>query len=619
MQARRLLITIALLLSALWGGLLGYMHLSGSMSFLDRLEASLTDLRSTLIGAREAPPITSIVAIDDLTAADNGYPLSRATLARVVSAVSALKPKVIALDLLLVDPGPEEGDAALALALQQTPSVIAAAGVFPKDTQTVGHDANDPLAAIPTANQMLLPLARFSDVAAIGVVNVATDESGTPRFIPLISRGGERVDASFPLRVASLALGINPAFAPGGLALGDRHLPTDNGQRLPITFYGPRGTLPTFSAADALAGKLPAKAIEDRIVVIGATVTGGGDVFPTPFDPVLPGVEVMATAATHLIAGDGIIRDRNVRLLDLLIAVALPLLLISLLAWRRSAIGYAIIACVAFAWAALNIAAFAHGYWFSAALPIAAALPPVLLFGAAEIWIDRRQAAHFAAQSDLLQRIEAPGLGEWLARDPNFLAEPVRQDAAVVFIDLSGFTGLSEAIGVTNVREVLSDFFEMVDGEARSHGGAVTSFMGDGAMILFGLPQPASDDATRAAACAVSLCDRMRPWLAAHPALSGRKAGFKVGAHCGPVVASRLGSGNRQQITATGDTVNVASRLMEVAASRGVELALSTALMKAAAADSAPLRSGRLEGPVQARIRGRSEGIDVWLWQGHLL
>ena len=365
MQGRRLLITIALLLAALWGGLLGYMHLSGSMSFLDRLEASLTDLRSTVVGARVPPPITSIVAIDDQTAADNGYPLNRATLARVVSAVSALKPKVIALDLLLVDPGSDEGDAALALALQQTPSVIAAAGVFPKEIQVVGIDANDPLAAIPTASKMLLPLGRFSDVAAIGVVNVATDESGTPRFIPLISRGGERVDASFPLRVASLALGINPAFSPGGLALGDRHLPTDNGQRLPVTFYGPRGTIPTFSAADALAGKLPAKAIEDRIVVIGSTVTGGGDVFPTPFDPVLPGVEVMATAATHLIAGDSIVRDRNVRLLDSLIALALPLLLISLLAWRRSAIGYAIIASAALAWAALNVAAFAHGYWLS--------------------------------------------------------------------------------------------------------------------------------------------------------------------------------------------------------------------------------------------------------------
>ena len=619
MQAKRLLITISLLLSTLWGGLLGYMHLSGGISFLDSLEASLTDLRSTVIGAKVPPPIASIVAIDDQTAADNGYPLNRATLARVVAAVNALKPKVVALDLLLVDPGPEEGDAALALALQQTPSVVAAAGVFPKETQAVGTDADDPLALIPTASKMLLPLSRFSDVAAIGVVNVATDESGTPRFIPLISRGGERVDASFPLRVASLALGINPAFSPGGLALGDRHLPTDNGQRLPITFYGPRGTIPTFSAADALAGKLPIKAIEDRIVVIGSTVTAGGDVFPTPFDPVLPGVEVMATAATHLIAGDSIIRDRNVRLLDSLIAVALPMLLISLLAWRRSAIGYAIIACVAFAWAALNIAAFAHGYWFSAALPIAAALPPVLLFGAAEIWIDRRRATHFAAQSALLQRIEAPGLGEWLARDPNFLSQPVRQNAAVIFIDLSGFTGLSEAIGATNVREVLSEFFEIVDEEAHSHGGAVTSFMGDGAMLLFGLPHPADDDAARAAACAVRLCERMRPWLAAHPAASGRKIGFKVGVHAGPVVASRLGSGDRQQITVTGDTVNVASRLMEVAAEQGFELALSAALMKRAGPDSAPLRSGRLEGPARARIRGRNKGIDVWLWRGHPL
>ncbi|WP_028744506.1 CHASE2 domain-containing protein [Rhizobium mesoamericanum] len=619
MQARPLLITIALLLSALWGGFLGNMHLSGGISFLDSLEASLTDLRSKVIGVREPPPITSIVAIDDQTAAENGYPLNRATLARVVAAVTSLKPKVVALDLLLVDPGPEEGDATLAAALQQTSGVIAAAGVFPKETQAVGSDANDPLASIPTAGKMLLPLRRFSDVAAIGVVNVATDESGTPRFIPLISRGSERVDASFPLRVASLALGINPAFSPGGLALGDRHLPTDNGQRLPITFYGPRGTIPTFSATEALAGKLPAKAIEDRIVVIGSTVTGGGDVFPTPFDPVLPGVEVMATAATHLIAGDSIIRDRNVRLLDSLVAVALPLLLISLLAWRRSAIGYTIMACVALAWAALNIAAFAHGYWFSAALPIAAALPSVLLFGAAEIWIDRRRAAHFAAQSDLLQRIEAPGLSEWLARDPNFLAKPVRQNAAVIFVDLSGFTGLSEAIGATNVRDVLSDFFEIIDEEARSHGGAVTSFMGDGAMLLFGLPRPADDDAARAAACAVCLCERMRPWLATHPAASARKIGFKVGVHGGPVVASRLGSGDRQQITVTGDTVNVASRLMEVAAEQGFELALSAALMKKAGPDSAPLHSGQLEGPARARIRGRNKGIDVWLWRGHPL
>ncbi|KQV81541.1 adenylate/guanylate cyclase domain-containing protein [Rhizobium sp. Root1220] len=619
MTTRQFVITVALLLSAAWGGFLGYLNLDSNTGFLERIEASFTDLRSTVIGTREPPPVVSIVAIDDRTAVENGYPLSRASLARLVAAVNALRPKVVALDLLLVDPGPEEGDAALVAALQQVPSVIAAAGVFPESMETASSDGDDPLAAIPIASEMLLPLRRFSDVAATGVVNVTTDETGIPRFIPLISRGSDRVDASLPLRAASLALGINPAFEPDEVTLGDRHLPTDNGQRLPLTFYGPRGTIPTFSAADVLHGKLPPEAIKDGIVVIGSTVTGGGDVFPTPFDPVLPGVEVMSTAIAHLIAGDGIIRDRNVRLVDALVAVVLPLLLVGLLAWRRSAIGYAIIAAVTLVWAALNVAAFAHGYWFSAALPIAAALPSVLLFGATELWIDRRKASHFAAQSDLLQRIEAPGLGEWLARDPDFLAEPVRQDAAVVFIDLSGFTGLSEAIGATDIREVLSGFFELVDEEARFHGGAITSFMGDGAMILFGLPKPAADDAARAAACAVRLCERMRPWIADQAGLNGREIGFKIGAHCGPIVASRLGTGSRQQITATGDTVNVASRLMEVAAAQGAELALSSALVNAAGPESSPLQSGHLEGPLETPIRGRTESVAVWLWHGHPL
>jgi adenylate cyclase len=619
MRARRLLITLSLLVAALWGGALGYLHMQGSTSFLERMEASLADLRSQALGVSAAPPIVSIVAIDDRTAAANGYPLNRATLARLVETISALKPKVVALDLLLIDPGPEEGDLALAAALKEMPSVIAAAGIFPQSVQPVTPSADDPLATIPVATEMLLPNARFADVAAIGVVNVATDQTGTPRYIPLISRGADRVDASFPLRVASLALGANPAFTPAMLALGERRLATDVGQRLPLTFYGARGTIPTYSAADVLAGKLDAKAVEDKVVVIGSTVTGGGDVFPTPFDAVLPGVEVMSTAITRLISGDSMVRDSNVRSFDALLAVALPVLIISLLGWRRSAVAYAAIAAVALVWVTFNILAFAHGYWFSAALPIAATLPPVLLFGAMEIWLDRRRVTHFAAQSDLLQRIEAPGLGEWLARDPSFLLRPVRQEAAVVFVDLSGFTGLSEAIGAARVQEVLSGFFELVDSEARAHGGAITSFMGDGAMILFGLPQPAEDDAQRAAACAVGLCNRLRGWLASDPVLAGCEIGFKIGAHCGTVVASRLGTGTRQQITATGDTVNVASRLMEVAAGRGVELALSAALVVAAGPEAAPFQAGQLGGPVSAKIRGRAESIDVWLWRGHLL
>src|SRR6185295_17118887 len=98
----------------------------------------------------------------------------------------------------------------------------------------------------------------------------------------------------------------------------------------------------------------------------GATVTGGGDFFPTPFDPVMPGVEVISTAITHLMAGDGRVRDRSVLLADGVIAVVFPMILVGLLAWRRSAVGLIAAGAVVLIWAAANFAAFSKGMWLSA-------------------------------------------------------------------------------------------------------------------------------------------------------------------------------------------------------------------------------------------------------------
>jgi adenylate cyclase len=81
------------------------------------------------------------------------------------------------------------------------------------------------------------------------------------------------------------------------------------------------------------------------------------------------------------------------------------------------------------------------------------------------------------------------------------------------------------------------------------------------------------------------------------------------------IVASRLGGGSYHHITAAGDTVNVASRLMEVAASHGVELALSDDLFQAAGPDCALLKSGDLVGPETTGIRGRSGSLMIWLWR----
>ncbi len=607
---------IALLLTAVWGLSLGIAHLRGDIPFVDGAEATLTNLRNTLGGSLQPPDLVTIVAIDDETSRMAGhYPLPRATLAKMIDAITALGPKAVALDLLLVDAGDNADDAALEQSLKRTKVVLAAAGIFPESRQRVTEDSKEPLARVPSALQFLEPQQRFADVASYGIVNVQTDKAGTPRFVPLLFRSGERIEPSFSLRVVSTATNEQTTVISDHIKIGDRSIQTDTGYLMPLSFYGPRGTIRTVSASAALNGQLPEAAIRDHIVVIGATVTGGGDVFPTPFDPVLPGIEVIATSITHLIAGDGLVRDRNIRFIDLYFAIGLPLLVVGLLSWQRSTIGLITVLGVVLIWFAINVSAFKHGVWLSAALPIAATMPPALLFGAAQLWFDRRRATRFAEQSELLQRIEAPGLAEHLARDPDFLASPVHQQAAVVFIDINGFTGLSETIGPAAVRELLNGFYNLVEEEVTACGGAITSFMGDGAMILFGLPQPKPSDPADAARCCIRLAERMRGWLSALPETVASRIGFKIGAHSGTIVASRLGGGGRQQITATGDTVNIASRLMEVAASNRAEIAISDELLLSAGRDSAPFSEGSLDGPIETGLRGRAGTLAIWLWR----
>ena len=268
-------------------------------------------------------------------------------------AIARLQPKVIAVDLLLVDKGADDGDEALAKSLAERPTVIAAAAVFPKASQSVFAENDEgPLALLPRAEKFLLPLKKFADHAQIGVANVTTDQNGTPRAIPMLFRTSDRIEMSFPLRVAALAIGKEPVIEPDRLILDQRSVPTDVDHALSITYYGPRGTIRTISAASVLAGEADPETIRNRIVVVGATVTGGGDFFPTPFEPLMPGVEVLSTAIAQLMTGDGLSRDRSVRIADGIVAVMLPMVLVGLLAWRRSALGLVAAAAVALIWAA---------------------------------------------------------------------------------------------------------------------------------------------------------------------------------------------------------------------------------------------------------------------------
>ena len=154
-------------------------------------------------GVKAPPDLVTIVAIDDTIVKLGGtYPLPRAEIAKIVEAIARLEPKVIAIDLLLVDKGPADGDAALAKSLAARPTVLAAAAVFPNTVQP-SAESDGPLARLPMADRFLLPLPAFADRAEVGIANVTTGQTGTPLSVPMLFRTRDKIELSFPLRVAS--------------------------------------------------------------------------------------------------------------------------------------------------------------------------------------------------------------------------------------------------------------------------------------------------------------------------------------------------------------------------------------------------------------------------------
>ncbi|HEY2775204.1 MAG TPA: adenylate/guanylate cyclase domain-containing protein [Candidatus Binatia bacterium] len=183
--------------------------------------------------------------------------------------------------------------------------------------------------------------------------------------------------------------------------------------------------------------------------------------------------------------------------------------------------------------------------------------------------------------------------------------------ATVMFCDLRGFTAYSEANGAEEAVATLNEFFTVTTAWVRECGGIVDKFIGDAALVVFGL---LDDDRSIAAAehaaasamrCALGLEDRLLE-LNVHRRADGRDPlAVTIAIHSGEVVAGVIGSVDRHEYTVIGDTVNVASRLQQAAKDYGGIVASEEALALA--------RAGGLEAPVRVsdsvNLRGRREPV----------
>ena len=200
------------------------------------------------------------------------------------------------------------------------------------------------------------------------------------------------------------------------------------------------------------------------------------------------------------------------------------------------------------------------------------------------------------------QFLPAPVAAE-ISRADSDLRRGVTRDCVVMFVDMRGSTGLAEALDPHRVAAVIGRFRGLVLPVVEAHGGVVEKFIGDGALVVFGVPREAPDDAQRALACAREIAAKGADWEAE----GNDGVPVVIGLHAGPCFCGVVGDEERMEFTVLGDPVNVASRLEAMAKADGHRLVVSREVLARAGAEAAPC--WRALGPQD--IRGRDAAIEV--------
>jgi adenylate cyclase len=570
---------------------------------LDQLELKTYDMRLRAL-PKVAPKHVTIAAIDEKSLAKLGrWPWSRATLAQLVRKLDQQGARVIAFDVFFPERESAKADGQFASAIGSSGKVVLGTVFFlsPDDVRNIGAKtlegglraitpqaiadiriAGDPAATFDMP-QIYGAITNINELQAsairTGHVNVLQDADGAVRRAPLVLRHDGRYFPAFDAQVARvfLARDISLDLAEYGvsaLSFGAREIPLDEDGRLLVRYRGQDGTFDRVSIADILEGKADSGLLRDRVVLIGNTAQGIGDMRVTPYGRLFPGVEVRANIIESLLEGDVLHRPDWMRYVDVAGMLLIGIIMVGLLG-RLGVAGAGILAAVLLA--AYLFAATAlfrtEGLWLNIVYP---SVLIGLLFTAATL------VHYFFAFSEkrylklAFQHYVPPAVVDGLVSG----AEPLRlggekRELTVLFSDIRGFTTLSEAMSPEDLVKLMNEYFTAMTDKVFEHRGSLDKYIGDAVMAVYGAP--VAEPRHAALAC--------RTALEMLTVLDQLKVGWKsrglpvidigVGINTGPMIVGNMGSANRFNYTVVGDSVNLASRIESLNKSYGTNVLVS--------------------------------------------
>jgi len=403
------------------------------------------------------------------------------------------------------------------------------------------------------------------DLKQTGHINVITDDDRVVRKVMLgISHEETRIPA-ISVRLANLLLPDEGKIVwteDNRWLMGDTPLPVGSQNELYFSY----ATKPldqrieTISISKVLSGEVNPAYFAGSVVLIGPYAMGLEDSYYTPASKTIEmyGVAIHANVIQSLL--DGKMYTRTSQTVGLTVIFVLGL------------IAYFLMERVRAKWAILIMVGFLTAYtfaeviifqFFNILLPY---LYPVLTIIAVYI---------FSVVSQYLKERKERGrvtgifgryvskavVQEILSSKEEIKVGGVRKDITLVFVDIRGFTPLSEKMEPEDIIKILNEYLDLCSRAVFAQEGTIDKFIGDGVMSIFGAPIEQEDHPERAIRAALQMQKESGRLAERLQERYGRSVSFGIGINSGPAVVGNIGSQERLDYTAIGDTVNLAARL----------------------------------------------------------
>src|SRR5947209_9588528 len=327
--------------------------------------------------------------------------------------------------------------------------------------------------------------------------------------------------------------------------------------RMMINYQGPVRTYPYISIADVARHKFPPSTFRDKIVLVGASATGIGDLRSTPYGGLdYPGVEIHANVIDNNLHQNFLVRGAKQVTVDfaLILLFGIPLGVWLALTQPRW-MWFGLLLVVPFIGGVYF--AFLKGWWLNFTVPISTLISNFGLVALYRALVEEKEKRKVRGA---FQYYLSPEVIRRLLQNPE-LVQPRKNEVTVMFSDIRGFTSISEKLDPQELALLLNQYLTNMTKIVFDHSGTLDKYIGDAVMAFWGAPFVEPGHAIRACRSALQMMSRVAELREQWRTQNKPELDIGIGLNTGVASVGNMGSELRYGYTAMGDAVNLASRL----------------------------------------------------------